>query len=410
MTHFRYRAATATGDLKSGTLEARTPADALARVRALGLSPIEATAIKAAAANDANGSKPPKATGAARKAATRALGELAVLLAAGLSLDRALTVVTDNIPSRPAALAFVAMHAQIKEGVPLSRTMAAQPGLFPPAAWAMAEAGEANGRLDIALTRLSETLDRAEQLRSTIVSSLIYPVMLLAIATGVIGLMLLVVVPQFESLIGSNGAKIPPVTAAVMAASRGLRDHGLAGLLLLALGGVVAWQALKAPAARAAVDRLLLKAPLLGEIVTKAETARFARVLGSLVEGGVPVPAALAIARRSIGNAHMGAAVDRVSIGLKQGGGLTGPLIATGLFPRIAISFMRTGEETARLGAMLERLADVLDREVKQAIGNAIGVLTPAITVVIGAVVGLVIASLMSAILGFNELAVGGPQ
>jgi len=410
VTHFRYRAATATGDLKSGTLEARTPADALARVRALGLSPIEATAIKAAAANDANGSKPPKATGAARKAATRALGELAVLLAAGLSLDRALTVVTDNIPSRPAALAFVAMHAQIKEGVPLSRTMAAQPGLFPPAAWAMAEAGEANGRLDIALTRLSETLDRAEQLRSTIVSSLIYPVMLLAIATGVIGLMLLVVVPQFESLIGSNGAKIPPVTAAVMAASRGLRDHGLAGLLLLALGGVVAWQALKAPAARAAVDRLLLKAPLLGEIVTKAETARFARVLGSLVEGGVPVPAALAIARRSIGNAHMGAAVDRVSIGLKQGGGLTGPLIATGLFPRIAISFMRTGEETARLGAMLERLADVLDREVKQAIGNAIGVLTPAITVVIGAVVGLVIASLMSAILGFNELAVGGPQ
>jgi len=410
VTHFRYRAATATGDLKSGTLEARTPADALARVRALGLSPIEATAIKAAAANDANGSKPPKATGAARKAATRALGELAVLLAAGLSLDRALTVVTDNIPSRPAALAFVAMHAQIKEGVPLSRTMAAQPGLFPPAAWAMAEAGEANGRLDIALTRLSETLDRAEQLRSTIVSSLIYPVMLLAIATGVIGLMLLVVVPQFESLIGSNGAKIPPVTAAVMAASRGLRDHGLAGLLLLALGRVVAWQALKAPAARAAVDRLLLKAPLLGEIVTKAETARFARVLGSLVEGGVPVPAALAIARRSIGNAHMGAAVDRVSIGLKQGGGLTGPLIATGLFPRIAISFMRTGEETARLGAMLERLADVLDREVKQAIGNAIGVLTPAITVVIGAVVGLVIASLMSAILGFNELAVGGPQ
>jgi len=410
VTRFRYRAATPSGDLKTGTLEARTPADALARVRALGLSPIEATAIKAAAANDVNGSKPPKATGAARKAATRALGELAVLLAAGLSLDRALTVVTDNIPSRPAALAFIAMHAQIKEGVPLSRTMAAQPGLFPPAAWAMAEAGEANGRLDIALTRLAETLDRAEQLRSTIVSSLIYPVMLLAIATGVIGLMLLVVVPQFESLIGSNGAKIPPVTAAVMAASRGLRDHGLAGLLLLALGGVVAWQALKAPAARAAVDRLLLKAPLLGEIVTKAETARFARVLGSLVEGGVPVPAALAIARRSIGNAHMGAAVDRVSIGLKQGGGLTGPLIATGLFPRIAISFMRTGEETARLGAMLERLADVLDREVKQAIGNAIGVLTPAITVVIGAVVGLVIASLMSAILGFNELAVGGPQ
>ena len=410
MTHFRYRAATPSGDLKTGTLEALTAQDALARVRALGLSPIEATAIKAAAADDTNGNGAPKATGAARKAATRALGELAVLVAAGLSLDRALTVVTDNIPNRPAAIAFTVMHSQIKEGVPLSRAMTSQPGLFPPAAWAMAEAGEANGRLDIALTRLAETLDRAEQLRSTIVSSLIYPVMLLTIATGVILVMLLVVVPQFESLIGSNGAKIPPVTAAVMGASRALRDHGLTALLLLALGVVVAWQALKQPATKAAFDRLILKAPLIGAIVTKAETARFARVLGSLVEGGVPVPAALAIARRSIGNAHMGAAVDRVSIGLKQGGGLTGPLIATGLFPKIAISFMRTGEETARLGQMLERLADVLDREVKQAIGNAIGVLTPAITVVIGAIVGLVIASLMSAILGFNELATSGVQ
>lgn len=410
MSTYRYRAATPSGALKTGTLEALTPADALARVRALGLSPIEATATKAAAANDSNGVKPPKATGAARKAATRALGELAVLLAAGLSLDRALTVVSDNIPSRPAALAFATMQGQIKEGVPLSRAMAAQPGLFPPAAWAMAEAGEANGRLDIALTRLAETLDRAEQLRSTIVSSLIYPVMLLTIATGVILVMLLVVVPQFESLIGSNGAKIPLVTAAVMGASRALRENGLTALLVLAGAGIAVWQLLKSPAARAGFDRVILKAPLLGTIVTKAETARFARVLGSLVEGGVPVPTALAIARRSIGNAHMGAAVDRVSVGLKQGGGLTGPLIATGLFPKIAISFMRTGEETARLGQMLERLADVLDREVKQAIGNAIGVLTPAITVGIGAVVGLVIASLMSAILGFNELATGGAQ
>ena len=409
MTHYRYRAATPSGDLKTGTLEALDPKDALARVRALGLAPIEAIATKAA--NDTNGtSTAPKATGPARKAAARALGELAVLLGAGLSLDRALTVVIDNIPNRPAALAYATMHRQVKEGVPLSRAMAAQPGLFPPAAWAMAEAGEANGRLDIALTRLADTLDRADQLRSTVTSSLIYPVALLTIATGVILIMLLVVVPQFESLIGSNGAKIPPVTAAVMGASRALREHGLAALLVLAGLGLAGWRALKQPATRAAFDRLILKAPLIGQIVTKAETARFARVLGSLVEGGVPVPAALAISRRSIGNAHMGAAVDRVSTGLKQGGGLTGPLIATGLFPKIAISFMRTGEETARLGAMLERLADVLDREVKSGIANVIGVLTPAITVVIGAVVGLVIASLMSAILGFNELAVGGPQ
>ena len=406
MANFRYRAATALGNLRQGVIEGDTLEDALTRLRGQGLSPILATPTGEAARVTAATGKAPGA--AARKAASRALGELAVLLAAGLSLDRALTVVTDNIPNTAAAAAYAAIGAQVREGVPFSRAMAAQTGLFPPAAWAMAEAGEANGRLDIALTRLAETLDRAEQLRDTIVSSLIYPVILLVIATGVICVMLLVVVPNFESIIGANTGKVPAMTQYVLAASRFLRADGLLLLGGIAASAVVLWQALARPAARAAFDRLVLRAPVLGDIVTKAETARFARVLGSLVEGGVPVPGALAIARRSIGNAHMGAAVDRVAVGLKQGGGLTGPLIATGLFPKIAISFMRTGEETARLGAMLERLADVLDREVKTAIGRAIGVLTPAITVVIGGVVGVVIAALMSAILGVNELAAGG--
>ena len=404
MTQFRYRAATAAGHLKQGVIESDTLDEALRRLRGQGLAPIEAVVAKTA-----EGAAGPvaKAGGAARKAATRALGELAVLLGAGLSLDRAMSVTVDNISNAPARAGFVAMHGAVKEGVPLSVAMEASPGLFPPAAWAMAEAGEANGRLDVALAKLAETLDRAEQLRETIVSSLIYPAALLVIAATVILIMLLVVVPQFDSLIGSGGGKIPDITKAVLGASRFVRANGLLMLGGVAVAGIVLWQAVRRPAARAAFDRGVLRVPLIGPIMTNIETARFARVLGSLVEGGVAVPAALAIARRSIGNAHMGAAVDRVQIGLKQGSGLTGPLVQTGVFPRIAISFMRTGEETARLGAMLERLADVLDREIKTSIGRAIGVLTPAITVVIGIIIAGVIASLMSAILSFNELAVG---
>lgn len=404
MTQFRYRAATAAGQLKQGVIESDTLDEALRRLRGQGLAPIEAVAAKAAAGVAAPVAK---ASGSARKAATRALGELAVLLGAGLSLDRAMSVTIDNISNAPARAGFAAMHTSVKEGVPLSVAMEASPGLFPPAAWAMAEAGEANGRLDVALAKLAETLDRAEQLRETIVSSLIYPAALLVIAATVILIMLLVVVPQFDSLIGSGGGKIPDITKAVLGASRFVRANGLLMLGGVVAAGIVLWQAVKRPTARAAFDRGILRVPLIGPIMTNIETARFARVLGSLVEGGVAVPTALAIARRSIANAHMGAAVDRVQIGLKQGGGLTGPLVQTGVFPRIAISFMRTGEETARLGAMLERLADVLDREIKSAIGRAIGVLTPAITVVIGVIIAGVIASLMSAILSFNELAVG---
>jgi general secretion pathway protein F len=125
------------------------------------------------------------------------------------------------------------------------------------------------------------------------------------------------------------------------------------------------------------------------------------------LDGGVPLASALQIAQRSIANMHMSEAVDKVSSGLRQGGGLSSPLAATGLFPPMALSFLRTGEETAQLGLMLSRLADVLDREVRNSIQRIISILTPAITVAMGAIVATVIASIMSAILGFNDLAIG---
>ena len=407
MPTYRYRAAAQQGVMKIGAIEAASEADALQQLRLQGLRPIEAV--------ESGGRTPMMSAGGARlsggdrKAATRAIIELSVLLASGLSLDRALGVVVDTIPRPAARAAFMAMHKRVKEGAPLSRAMAELPALFPASAPAMAEAGEANGRLDVALARLGEALERAEKLKETITSSLIYPAMLVTIATGVMAALPFVVVPQFESLLDTTAGELPPATRILMGVSAGARANWPYALLALLLAGVAAWRALKAPGMRARVDRLVLKLPLLGSILANAETARFVRVLGSLVEGGVPVPTALAIARRSVSNIHMGAAIERVAVGLKQGGGLTGPLAATGVFPKLAISFLRTGEETARLGAMLERLADVLDNEVRTAIGRAIGILTPAITVVIGLFIAIVIASLMSAILGFNQLALG-PQ
>jgi general secretion pathway protein F len=156
---------------------------------------------------------------------------------------------------------------------------------------------------------------------------------------------------------------------------------------------------------RLSFDRIILGVPQIGPLVMNAETAAFARTLGSLVDGGVALPTALSIAQRSIGNSHMSAAIGRVAAGLKEGAGLSGPLAATGVFPPMALSFLRTGEETARLGQMLDRLADVLDRTVRSTIARLISILTPTITVFMGAVVAGTIASIMSAILGFNDLA-----
>jgi general secretion pathway protein F len=401
MATFRYRAATAAGQMRYGVIDAVSAGEAMTSLRRQGLVPIEAQPTGAKAGSGAGQSL----DAAGRQALINAFGELAVLLGAGLTLDRALAMSVDNARQPKVKALLAVLHGRVKEGHALSRALAEAGPAMPALASAMAEAGEAGGRLGESLARLAETLDRAEALRRTIVSSLIYPALLLVVACSVIGVMLLFVVPQFETLFTDQAVKLPFATRMVLGASHALKAYGL-GALLVAGGGVfLARQALSAPAARRSLDRSLLSAPGLGPLITKAEVARFARVLGSLVDGGVPLPAALGIARRSIGNSHMTEAVAQVAAGLKEGGGLSGPLAATGLFPPMAIGFLRTGEETAALGLMLSRLADVLDREVRTAVERLMGLLTPAVTLLMAALVGGIIASIISAILGFNDLA-----
>jgi general secretion pathway protein F len=401
MATFRYRAATPAGAIRAGALEGASREDVIAQIRRLGLLPIETTP----AGGGAKAAARVRAGGAARQGVVNAIGELAVLLEAGLALDRALAVCVDNIINPAVKAPFARIHARVKEGATLSRAMAEAGALFPPMASAMCEAGEADGRLGAGLARLAESLDRAEALRQTVVSSLVYPAMLMVVATSVILMMLLVVVPQFEVLFEGAHGKLPLATRMVMGASRGVRSYGLVGLgVIVALAlGLRQW--LARPQARRAFDRAVLGVPQLGPLIVAAETAAFARTLGSLVDGGVALPTALGIAQRSVANSHMAGAIAKVTEGLKEGGGLTGPLAASGVFPPMAISFLRTGEETARLGLMLGRLADVLDRTVRSTIQRMIGIITPAITVFMGAVVATVIASIMSAILGFNDLA-----
>lgn len=401
MASFRYRAATTLGEMRSGALAAGSHAEALEQIRRLGLTPIEAVETKEATGAAAKGR--PNAAG--RQAIANAIGELSVLLGAGLTLDRALVVCGENVRTPQLKAVFASLHQRVKEGAPLSRAMAEEGPVFPPMASAMAEAGEANGRLDQSLARLAETLDRSEALRQTIVSSMVYPALLLTVATSVILVMLLVVVPQFEDLFSDSQAKLPFATRMVMGASHAVRHFGWLGLLVIVVLGVAIWRWLKRPEVKLAFDRVLLGLPALGALATEMETARFARVLGSLVDGGVPLPQALSISQRSFTNSHLAQAVGRVAAGLKEGAGLSGPLSATGLFPPMALSFLRTGEETAQLGLMLGRLADVLDRQVRNSVQRMIAILTPAITVIMGAIVATVIASIMSAILGFNDLA-----
>jgi len=401
MTSFQYRAVDASGRISSGNIVAIDRGKAIAEIRRNGAIPIDIAEAAGA---------PKKAARAGRKVQAevrRLVGELAVLLDAGLPLDRAFALAIDNVQSPGARSQFASMLAEVREGRSLSQAMAARPDLFSPTAQAMTEAGELNGRLANALSRLAAAMESAEELRRIIATSLIYPTMLLILAIGVILMMLLYVVPQFETLFASTGGQLPASSMAIMAASRALRHYGLfifGGLILL---GFMLKQLARRPAARAAFDRTILKVPMLGTLVRHLETARFARTLAVLLEGDVPLPTALKLSRRSIANRTMGALVDKVADGLKEGEGLSQPLGATGVFPRVAVGLLRTGEETSRLPLMLARLADIMDKDVKLRIQRAITIITPLITIILGATVAGIIASIMSALLGFNDLAVG---
>ena len=401
MAAFQYRAVDAQGRVSSGRIEAPDRVHAIANIRRTGIVPID-IAEGGAGPPDKRG----KANGKIRAATRRMIGELAVLLNAGLPLDRALALAIENVEDAAARAQFAAMLAEVREGVALSQAMARRAWLFPPTAQAMAEAGEANGRLGDALTRLAAALEAADELRRLVGTSMIYPAMLLALATSVILMMLLYVVPQFESLFATAGDKLPASSRSIMAASRALRDHGwllLGALVALLLG---ARHVLSRPPARRALDEVTLALPQIGTLVKNFETARFARTLSVLLDGEVPLPSALVLARRSIGNSAMGDLVEKVANGVKEGEGLTGPLAATKVFPRVAIGFLRTGEETSRLPLMLARLADVMDNDVKVRLQRAIAIITPLITIVLGASVAGIIASIMTALLGFNDLAV----
>jgi general secretion pathway protein F len=404
MATYRYRAATAGGQLKTGILEGDSRADAIERIKRLGLMPIETVETSTKAPAD---EKKLRLNTATRRGIVNAIGELAVLLSAGLPLDRALAVVVENLNRPTVKTIFAKLRDRVRHGASLARAMTESNGAFSPMASAMAEAGEASGKLDESLSRLGEAMERAENLRQTIVSSMVYPIMLMVIASSVILMMLLFVVPQFEDLFADSGAKLPAMTQVIMGASHAVKNYWYYAVGFSAIAIFMLHRWVQQPAVRRLVDRRILKLPVIGAIVRNAETARFARTLGSLIDGGVPLAGALAIAQRSLVNMHMHDAVEKVSTGLRQGGGLSAPLAQTGLFPPMAISFLRTGEETAQLGLMLSRLADVLDRDVRTAIARLITIMTPVITVTMAALVGTIIASIMSAILGFNDLAVG---
>ena len=331
--------------------------------------------------------------------------ELAIMLAAGQDLDRALRFVVDNARNTRARAILGNVRDKVRGGSSLAAALAAEPRSFSKLYIGLVRAGEAGGTLAATLERLATLLERERSLSANLRSALIYPALLIVAATGSILLLLDYVLPQFVPIFEQAGAELPTATRALMVLGTIVGAAGPWLLLALLAGVLIARQLLLRPAYRMKVDRLLLRLPVAGALMRETLAARFTRTLGSLLQNGVPLIPALGIAKDALGNLAAAAAVEGAALGAKGGAGLARPLAAAGLFPARTIHLLQLGEEAAQLSAMALKAADIHDEQARLMMQRLVALAVPLITIAMGLAVAGIVSALLTAMLSLNDLA-----
>jgi general secretion pathway protein F len=332
--------------------------------------------------------------------------ELAIMLAAGQDLDRALRFVVDNLANERARAILGEVRDKVRAGSSLAAALAAEPRSFSRLYIGMVRAGEAGGTLASTLERLATLLERERSLKSNLRSAMIYPAVLLTAAVGSLVLLLEYVLPQFAPIFEQAGAQLPASTRALMAIGGTLGAAGPYLLLGLLAAGLLARRALAVPAVRLDADRLLLRLPVVGSLMRETLAARLTRTLGTLLQNGMPLIAALGIAKEALGNLAAVQAVDAAVAKAKSGRGLAGPLGEAGVFPARTIHLLQLGEEAAQLAPMALKAADIHDEQARLMVQRLVALAVPIITIAMGLAVAGIIGALLSAMLSLNDLAV----
>ncbi len=402
MPLFEYKAVSPTGETVQGTMEAVNMDVVVAKLQEAGNIPLQAREAGQGFLS-LGGLKMSR-----RGMNTREVGEftqqLSTLLAAGLPLDRSLQVLLELAENDRVGRIISDIRDRVREGGNLSDALEAQHGAFSRLFVNMVRAGEVGGTLDVTLERLADYLDRSKELRDSVVSALIYPAMLIVLAAGSLILLLVYVIPQFTPIFEELGGDLPLITQIVLAFGSVLQNFwwGLIGLTILAI--YLFRRMLADPEKRLRFDTRLLGTRWVGDLVGKLETARLTRTLGTLLVNGVPLLSALAIAVRVVTNTRLRKDVELAAKEVKTGGGLARNLAKTGRFPRLALQMVSVGEETGQLDAMLLKVADTYDREVRNTIDRLLSIFTPVVTLLLAIMIGTIVLSVLLAILSINDL------
>ena len=412
MPNFLYNALDAKGEQKSGVLAANSENEAIQQLRASGLYPTQIQE-EGKVSKKAKAAFAPKAKSKAKaKPAARAGGsvkpknltiftrQLATLIDSGLPLLRSLTVLEKQEPHPVLRATVGALAENVQGGSTFSESLAQHPKIFNKLYVNMVKAGELGGVLEVVLNRLAEYQEKAQKLKNKIVSAMVYPVIVMFIAVGILVFLMIFIVPKFKEMFSNTDQELPLISKIVFGTSEFFLARPLflpnVFFLFIVFGVLVVFFNIwgKTKGGRSAIDLIKLRMPVLGDIQRKSAVSRFSRTLGTLVTSGVPILQALNITRDTAGNVVISSAIEKVHEAVKEGETIVTPLQASGVFPNMVISMVDVGEETGQLPEMLLKIADVYDDEVDNSVTALTSILEPIMIVILALIVGSVVFAL----------------
>ncbi|HEX4406890.1 MAG TPA: type II secretion system inner membrane protein GspF [Polyangia bacterium] len=329
--------------------------------------------------------------------------QLATLLRAGIPLAEALSALSEQSENKRFEVILTGVRQKVNEGGSLAETLAKHPKIFPELYTNMVRSGEAAGNLDAVLARLADFLDAQYALRSKVSSAMTYPIIMMVLGSGIMGLLLVVVVPKITSIFEDVGKSLPWNTNLLIFVSDTVASYWWALLLVGGLGywGFRTWAG--RPKGRATVDRLKLRVWLLGPLVRYVGVARFARTLSTMLAAGVPVLTALEIVKKVLNNVVLEKVVDEARDAIREGESIAAPLRRSGQFPSMMVHMVAVGERSGQLETMLENVAIAYERDVDAKVSRLTTVLSPLLIVIMAMAVGFIVLSILQPIMDMQN-------
>lgn len=386
---FTWKAKSPQGEERSGEMEAADREEVESRLRQLGLQPVKVKKKPA----DIN-LKLPGSSGVARKDLVIFTRQFSTMIDAGLPLVQGLEILGSQAENPHFKQVLREVRERVESGATLADALGEHPKVFDDLYVQLVRAGEIGGILDTILQRLSIYIEKAEALKRKVKGAMIYPSIVLVVALGVVGVLLIFVTPVFEEMFSAAGGNLPGPTQLIVTLSDWLRAY-----ILHALGGlaavVIAFVAFsKTKFGSRLIDAGLLRAPIFGDLLRKVAVARFSRTMGTMLSSGVPILDAMEVTAKTAGNMVLEDAIFGVRTKISEGRTIVQPLQESAVFPQMVVEMIGVGEATGAMDAMLNKIADFYDEEVDAAVSALTSMIEPILIVFLGGIVGFFVAAM----------------